>query len=224
MARCPFAEWRPITGPSGAYVSGPFKIVHHTTEGASAEGALNAFRSNRSDPHFTVDATTIYQHVDTGEWSRSLEHPQGGPETNRDSAVQIEVVGFAGRPKSKPTLRNVARLCRWIEMTHNVPKVWPNGFPKASTNGHDPGGHNRDAITWDTTGGHYGHSQVPRNVHWDPGYTEEEVNFLMRIDPDNGILEGLEGVEEFPSIPTNDPGLESAVSTMPEHARVKFPD
>jgi hypothetical protein len=27
---------------------------------------------------------------------------------------------------------------------------------------------------WDGTGGHYGHSQVPENTHWDPAYTDAE--------------------------------------------------
>ena len=221
MAVCTFAKWHPISGPSGPYVAGPFRIVHHTTEGASAEGAFSAFAQHRSDPHFTVDDMTIYQHVDTNQWSRSLEHPSGTEETNRASAIQIEVVGFAGRRKSKLTLRNVARLCRWIERTHDVPKVWPSGFPRFSTNGQDPGGHNRDAVTWKTKGGHYGHSQVPNNVHWDPGYTADEVEFLMSVDPDAGILDEVD--DKFPDIPMKDPGLESAVSTTTEHAELTHP-
>src|SRR5262245_58042937 len=99
MARCPFAEWKPISGPSGSFTGGPFKIVHHTTEGSSAQGAFNAFRAHRSDPHFTVDATKIFQHIDTGKAARALRNLEGGVQTNRDSAIQIEVVGFAHRPK-----------------------------------------------------------------------------------------------------------------------------
>src|SRR5690242_6455694 len=99
MPICPFATWRLISGPSGAYTGGPFKLVHHTTEGASAAGAMTAFKNNRSDPHFTVDGTTIYQHIDTGVAARALRNEPGGVQTNRDSAVQIEVVGFAGKPK-----------------------------------------------------------------------------------------------------------------------------
>jgi hypothetical protein len=110
-----------------------------------------------------------------------LKNRPGGVETNRDSAVQIEIVGFAGAPKDVPTLRAVARLCRWIEAEHGIPQKWPNGRPRASTNGHDPGGHNRNAIAWDTEAGHYGHSQVPENDHWDPGYTTAE---LAIVTPD----------------------------------------
>jgi hypothetical protein len=48
MPVCPFAVQRPISGPSGSYTGGPFKIVHHTTEGSSAQGAFAAF-SRRSE-------------------------------------------------------------------------------------------------------------------------------------------------------------------------------
>ncbi|BAQ67151.1 N-acetylmuramoyl-L-alanine amidase [Geminocystis sp. NIES-3709] len=177
MAKCPFATWKPITGGVGAYSGGPFKIVHHTTEGSTASGAMGAYKANKSDPHFTVDPITIYQHIDTSVSARSLANPPGGVQTNRDSAIQIEVVGFAGKPKNSATLKNVAKLCRWIEQTHSVPQKWPNGFPKVGTR--DPGGHNRNANNWDKTGGHYGHSQVPENTHWDPGYTRSEVEIIM---------------------------------------------
>jgi len=181
MAICPFATFEEITGPVGPYDSGPFKIVHHTTEGSTYAGAKAAFKAHRSDPHFTVAGDEIFQHIDTGLAARSLRNPAGGVETNRDSAVQIEVVGFAGSAKDVTTLRSVARLCRWIESEHDVSQVWPNGRPRASSNGHDPGGHNRNAENWDGRGGHYGHSQVPENTHWDPGYTAAE---LAIVTPD----------------------------------------
>src|SRR5271167_1099339 len=138
MAICPFAVQKSISGPSGSYTAGPFRIVHHTTEGSSAQGAFDAFTEHKSDPHFTDDAHTIFQHIDTGVAARALRHP-GATQTNRLSAVQIEVVGFAHLPKGTPTLQQVARLCRWIEETHGVPKVWPNGPPKPAVNGQDPG-------------------------------------------------------------------------------------
>ena len=212
MSRCPFAVWNPISGSSGSNLGGPFKIVHHTTEGSSAAGAFSAFRSNRSDPHFTVDGTAIYQHIDTGSAARALRNAAGGVQTNRDSAVQIEIVGFAHRPKTRATLENVRRLCRWIEAEHNVPKVWPNGPPKPARDGNDPGGHNRDAATWNTTSGHYGHSNVPENTHWDPAYLATEVAFLMLES-----TEGLESSAEFESIITEDPGLADDHSRMPDH-------
>lgn len=178
MATCPFAEQRPITGSSGSYTGGVFKIVHHTTEGGSAEGAFAAFKSNRSDPHFTVDASKIYQHIDTDTAARSLRNVKGGVQTNRDRALQIEVVGFAGKTKNKATMKNLARLCRWLEQTHDVPLVWPAGLPKPAKNGKDPGGHLRSTDAW-AKGGHFGHCHVPENTHWDPAYTKAEVEYLM---------------------------------------------
>lgn len=183
MAICPFATQNPISGPSGSYIGGPARIVHHTTEGSTAAGAFGAFAESKSDPHFTVDRTTIFQHINTDVAARALRHPQGTAETNRLSAIQIEVVGFAGKPKDRQTLSNVARLCRWIEAQHSVPRVWPNGHPiPPNGNGEDPGGHNRNLANWKAKGGHYGHSQVPNNTHWDPGYTEDEVLFLMESE------------------------------------------
>lgn len=180
MAQCPFATQRPITGSSGRYLAGPFRIVHHSTEGNTASDAMAAYAAKRADPHFTVDGTTVFQHIDTGEAARALRNPPGGVETNRHSAIQIELVGFAGRLKSKAALINVARLCRWIEATHGVPAVWPAGPPKPATAaGGDPGGHNRSPAIWQSKGGHYGHSHVPENSHWDPAYTKVEADFVL---------------------------------------------
>ena len=184
MARCPFAQQRPISGSSGSYTGGPFKIVHHTTEGGNAAAAFAAFAAKRADPHFTVDATTIFQHIDTDVAARALRHPAGTPQTNRDSAVQIELVGFAGAPKNARTLANVARLCRWIEATHGVPRVWPAGPPKPPRNGRDPGGHRRDQAIWDAQSGHYGHSHVPNNTHWDPAYRAIEAAYVLAAEFD----------------------------------------
>lgn len=179
MAKCPFATQKPITGPSGDYTGTPFKIIHHTTEGRTAQDALDAYKAKKADPHFTVDGTTILQHIDTAKGARALRNPPGGVQTNRARAVQIEVVAFAGKQKPLATLKNVARLCRWIEATHDVPQVWPAGPPKPAKNGADPGGHTRDATLWSTKGGHYGHSQVPENTHWDPAYTAAEAAFVL---------------------------------------------
>lgn len=163
-----------------SYASGyPWRIVHHSTEGSSLTGAVAAYRSHRGWPHFTVDDTTVAQHIDTSTASFALQNAPGGVETNRACAIQIEVVGFAARPKNLRTLGNVARLCRWLEQVHGIPAVWPNGYPKTAVNGRDPGGHNRDAGTWRKSGGHYAHSTTPENRHWDPGYTLAEVGLVM---------------------------------------------
>ncbi|MET0210407.1 MAG: N-acetylmuramoyl-L-alanine amidase [Burkholderiaceae bacterium] len=214
MARCPFATFRVISGSSGPHVGGPFKIVHHTTEGSSAAGAFAAFTRNRSDPHFTVDAETIFQHIDTSEGARALRNDPGGVQTNRDSAIQIELVGFAHLPKNVRAMENLARLCRWIESTHGVPAVWPSGPPKPAKNGKDPGGHNRDAATWESKSGHYGHSHVPENTHWDPAFSAEEAAFVLTATFDaNGKLTS----PPLPPVPATRDFAGPPESTMPDH-------
>jgi len=188
MAKCPFAQWMPLPWSAGSYVAGPYKIVHHTTEGSTAAGAFETYRKRHDIPHFTVDDKFIYQHLDSEVAATALAHPPGTVETNRHSAVQFELVGFAGKPKNKASLANVGRLCRWIESTHGVPPVWPNGFPDPPVNGGDPGHHNRNQQNWVTKGGHYGHCHVPANTHWDPAYTADEVAFVMSV-PASDVLE-----------------------------------
>ena len=210
MARCPFAQWMPLSGSCGSFVGGPFRVVHHTTEGSSAAGAFQAFKAHRSDPHFTVDEQRVYQHIDTSVAARALRNAVGGVETNRLSAIQIEVVGTAGRPKTRATLENVARLCRWIEHTHGIAQAWPAGFPKPPINGQDPGGHNRNPAIWASHSGHYGHSQVPENTHWDPGYTQQEATFVLAYNPNAAGLA--------------DPGMEELRESFPEHVDIRDQD
>jgi len=184
MPRCPFAEWMPISGGIGSFTGDQFKIVHHTTEGSSANGAFDAFRKNRSDPHFTVSNTKIYQHIDTGQAARALRHPAGTPETNRDAAIQIELVGFAGKLKDRTSLFNLARLCRWIEQQHVVARAWPMGPPPPAASGADPGNHKRDQAIWHAHSGHYGHCNVPNNTHWDPAFAALESAYVLAAEFD----------------------------------------
>lgn len=178
MSRNPLAVWHPVGYDGGSYTGGPFRIVHHTTEGSTAAAALSIFSNQPHASHFVVDDTTIYQLIDTGVAARALVH-DGNPQTNRLSAIQIELVGFAGQPKHAAALSNLRRLLRSLEQEFDIPRIWPSGFPTPPANGHDAGHHNRDAFIWATKGGHYGHEHVPQNVHWDPAYTEAEVNYLM---------------------------------------------
>jgi hypothetical protein len=201
MAKCPFAQWMPLPWSAGPYVAGPFRIVHHTTEGSTAASAFETYQKEKHDiPHFTVDDQIIYQHLDTDVAARALAHPAGTVETNRLSAVQFELVGFAGKPKSKASLTNVGRLCRWIESTHGVPAVWPNGFPNPPVSGNDPGHHNRNEQNWRTQGGHYGHCHVPVNDHWDPAYTADEVAFVMAVPASDAAHLTVAEAEELPAM------------------------
>lgn len=225
MARCPFATWNEISGSSGSYKGGPFKIVHHSTEGSKAKDAFTAYKNKRADPHFTVDSTQIYQHIDTAQGARALRNPPGGVDTNRLSALQIELVGFAGSRKNPRALMNLARLCRWLEREHGVARVWPNDPPKPAKNGKDPGNHNRSVANWTSTGGHYGHCHVPENDHWDPAYDAVEVGFIMAAEFDaDGDLANPDAapVKAFLERPL--PFDEPDPDVMMDHADVGEPD
>jgi lysozyme family protein len=179
MARYPVAIWTPFPG-IGSYTEGPFKIIHHTTQGSTAAGAIATYRQTNNYPHFTVAEDVVYQHVDTNIAVTALAHPSGTVETNRSHAIQIELVGFAERSKSQTSLATMATLCRWLEEQHNIPPVWPNGLPYPPVNGHEPNvPFNRSETNWRNKGGHYGHCHVPNNHHWDPGYTADEVALVM---------------------------------------------
>jgi hypothetical protein len=169
---------------AGNYLGGPWRIVWHTTEVATAQEAIALFRQNNSWPHFTVDEDEVFQHVDTSVAARSLENAPGGVQTNFWHAVQIELVAQAAQAKPPALLARAARLARWIERKHGVPQLWPNGYPLPPLNGQNPGGHNRNPQTWRTQGGHYGHCHVPENSHWDPGLID--ITALMAPDPVQG--------------------------------------
>jgi hypothetical protein len=192
MAVYPDAHWKPGHN-AGSYLGGPWRIVWHTTEGDTAQEAIGHYQRKNSWPHFTVDEHRVYQHVDTEVAARSLENPPGGVETNRWHAVQIELVAHAAQAKPAALIARAARLARWIERTHGVPQIWPNGHPLPAQNGKNPGGHNRDPEVWTKQGGHYGHCNVPENSHWDPG--QIDINALMAPDPPD--------IGDFPTPPAD---------------------
>ena len=154
---------------SGSYTSGPFKGVLHTTEGGSAGGAIGAYKANNSWPHFTVDRDgTVYQHMGIDVAARSLQNKSGGVQTNRDSAIQIEVVGWASKPAwPLAQVAGLISLMRWIEKEAGVK-------PHAPVFGSSEQYGERNPLEfsqaqWDAFDGWCGHQHVPENSHWDPG-------------------------------------------------------
>ena len=69
VAQCPFATFEEISGAVGPFAGGPFKIVHHTTEGSTYAGAKAAYKAAKSDPHFTVLEKTCSS-TSTQVWRR----------------------------------------------------------------------------------------------------------------------------------------------------------
>lgn len=213
MPKYPSAIWDSIPGANpGAYTSGPAKIVHHKTVGGNYPRAT--YLETKGVPHFTVgrvDGTSspvkVWQHFDTSQSSRALLNRAGGVQTNRDTAIQIEVIGYPGVTDIE-TAEETRKLTDWIEKTHKIPHTWPAGRPPQAV---DKGSHisspinrftspqakhmPRDSAVWDNVSGHYGHCHVPENTHFDPAYTDEEWE----------IIYGNGGGFKLPVLPTNVP-------------------
>lgn len=121
-----------ILGNSGgSWAAGyPARGVLHTTEGSTASGATSAYSKNNSWPHFTVGPTgKVFQHLAINVAARALKNLSGGVETNRAHAIQIEIVGFAGKPQehSKEQLDALRELMRWVELNTGI-KNHSNGL------------------------------------------------------------------------------------------------
>lgn len=161
---------RSVHGNSaGSYTGGPYKGVLHTTEGSSGPGAIAAFQANNSWPHFLVDnAGKVWQFFDTNVAARALMNLAGGVQTNTDSAIQIEVVGFAGQPNQHPLVQLDAlkALMRWIE---GATGVKPKGPGRGFATGYGQNNLRFTFAQWDAFDGWCGHCHVPENDHWDPG-------------------------------------------------------
>lgn len=198
MAVCSFANQsrRYDSAHAGSYTGGPFKGILHTTEGAT----LPPYAGGAEAPHFTVlpnqrtKTVTVYQHYDTARPARALLNPAGGVQTNNDSAVQIELVGTCD-PRYKdgsrgiywpeaPTwaLDGLAKVMRWIEKEHAVPRrstprpwlAYPNSYGTKN-------GQRMSGPEWDAFAGWAGHQHVAENDHGDPGNLP--IGYLLAADP-----------------------------------------
>ncbi len=166
--RYPKAKWDGIPG-AGSFLGGPFRGILHTTEGSSYAGARAAYLNSRVSPHFTIGLEGCWQHVDIDRSSSALVNIIGGVETNRLSAIQIEVIGFAAKPDWSDQLIDAVRdLMTWIEANTGIqpwaPPLW---------GGNDAYGVNTryrmSPSSWLDFDGWCGHQHVPENEHWDPG-------------------------------------------------------
>lgn len=166
------ALWHPQAmkvnfGGIGPFTSGGAKLVWHTVEGSTIEGAVAAYRASGSYPHFTVEwrdgKLRIAQHAAIDACVTTLKHPPGTPETNRAHCVQVEICGFAKDSQNWPEdmYRALAQLARWIETNAGVPRRCGVGFKL--------GAPRLSGAAFVQYAGHLGHQHVPGNDHWDPG-------------------------------------------------------
>lgn len=154
---------------AGAFAGGPYRGVLHTTEGTSYVGAKAAYKKNNSAPHFTVRGSDVWQHVPLNRAARSLQNRSGGVETNRMSAVQIEVVGRAAKPDwDHDTITATRLLMWWLESELGIRPEAPRFLSYPASYGLDAP-QRMTAAAWKRWDGWCGHQHVPENSHGDPG-------------------------------------------------------
>lgn len=136
----------------------PPRGVLHTTEGpGDATGTLDA---KRAWPHFQVEKDgRITQYYPLSVGARALVHD--GPPTNGAHCFQIEVCGYASRPKwPEEQKQAVRKVMRFLEDNGGVARECNVNFksPRRLT-----------PNAWLSLRGWCGHVHVPGNDHTDPG-------------------------------------------------------
>lgn len=177
------AEWVPApSGGLGWAVDTADKLLLHTTEGATIEGAIAAYRSHGAWPHLTVDPLTrrIVEHIDYNRAAGALYNGPDPMEPNRSSAViQVEIVGRAANTHTYSD-----DWYRWLAVYVIRPLAQMLGIPKRCTRFYGAM-HGTIAIEtwpgrlwgqrWVTYAGILGHQNVgDGNDHWDPGFLNAE--------------------------------------------------
>lgn len=165
---------------AGPYTGGPPKGLLHTTEGNNANGAIGAFKSTGSWPHFLVgEQGYVWQFIDTNLSARALQHPSGTVPTNTDHVVQIEIVGFAAQPTAHSTAQWTAlkSLMRWIEGVEGVKPTSSVVFKSYPASYGINNGVRLTDNQWDNYAAWLGHMHCPHNDHGDPGAID--INSLL---------------------------------------------
>jgi hypothetical protein len=120
---------------AGTFVPSPPKLVWHTTEGSSIDGAIGAYRQHNSWPHFTLDTNSgrLVQHLPMNRAGRALEHRRGTVETNRAHAIQVELVGSARESSGWPARSRLPSACRGGRWRRSPSAASGSGIPRGCT-------------------------------------------------------------------------------------------
>lgn len=179
------SKWLPgarvikATQDGGSMLGGHPRVVWHTTENdphtTSAVEIANFLNREGYQVHLVWNPETgeIVQMIPANRAGRGLQNLAGGTETNRQGTVciQIEVVGRATSPFTNDPCVGLDKIVRWLRK-HNIQDKWPAGKSIAYPASYGDNGH-RTLKAW-LAGGHYGHENVPENVHGDAGKINEK--------------------------------------------------
>lgn len=176
MDLLPGYEFIDALGDGASWVpdQSPYRIVLHTTEGSSIEGAVSVYQRQYASPHLTVDPWSgrKAQHLPLDVAAYALENRAGGVETNRQHTVQVEIVGFAAESQDwpDPALAFIASVINDIRTQVNIPLTAPAFVGTEAGWIARPDAPQRFSFEqWIVFSGVCGHQHVPENSHWDPG-------------------------------------------------------
>ena len=174
---------------SGSHLAPVVKLLLHTTEGTSIEGACAAYKTNNSWPHETIDCRPghgyrICRHLGYDVAARSLRNLSGGVETNRAGVIQLEIVGTATNPAGIDWewlgREIVGPICRQVGIPVQSSVAWvayPASYGQNAPQRLSPNG-------WTNYKGILGHQHAPENDHGDPGLIPIELLLDAAALPD----------------------------------------
>lgn len=178
----PQAQQIIFAGPTGGpYVSAPFRGVIHTTQSVSYTPSKYEYYGHSNPPHFTVAKSSsgarVFQHYSVKVAARALANMDGGVQTNRQCAIQIEIAWRAENIAALPLpMKDALRgLIRWINAQCGIKRAAPAFYgSEAYGNGSEA---RMEAAEWTSFNGWCGHQHVPENIHWDPG--KIDIEYLL---------------------------------------------
>lgn len=168
------------------------KVVWHMTETPGWPG----YRDGQIAPHYTVRPDFAARrmqwraHFPDTHHSRALRNEPGGVQTNRDGALQVEIVGTCDETKTWPAsmlrswdlpdwaIEGLAAFAAWCHREHGVPLRAPGTWLAYGRDARRPGvvpasyGKSPARFTgaqWDAFRGHCGHQHAAEQTHGDPG-------------------------------------------------------
>lgn len=192
MILLPGYEQIPIigcTGPGTYRFGTPWKIVLHTTESpfGSGPGVINLFKGQPcSTPHFMIDPGTgrKVQFIPIDYSAAALRGGQGGYETNRAHAVQVEICGYAQEAGgwSDDVLRFIgswiADVCRAVPV--NLANVTRSDYQGTVAIASSP--YRMTGPQFEAFDGVCGHIDVPFNDHYDPYHLNKQKVVQFALD------------------------------------------
>jgi hypothetical protein len=169
----------------GTFSGGPFRGVIHTTEFKTYTPSTTDYYGKYDPPHFTMvmsasDLVKVYQHFPITVAARALQHHPKGVETNRRSAIQIEIAWVAAEIDKLPfpIVQKLWDWMRWVEDQTDVKQWISRDFLGLEARGYNSPSRMTDQ-EWNDFNGWCGHQHVPGNFHWDPG--KLDIDALTRI-------------------------------------------